>query len=40
MARRKDVQYSNGLNMPWAPGRRVYPSAVAATISGVDPRWN
>jgi hypothetical protein len=22
------------------PGRRVYPSAVAATISGVDPRWS
>jgi hypothetical protein len=30
--RRKDVQYSNGLNKSWAPGRRVYPSAVAATI--------
>jgi len=37
---RKDVQYSNGLDKPWAPGRRVYPSAVAATISGVDIRWS
>jgi hypothetical protein len=40
VARREDVQYSNGLNNPWAPGRRVYPSAVATTISGVDIRWN
>jgi hypothetical protein len=38
LARRDALErVSNGLNKPWTPGRRVFPSAVAAKISGVDP---